>query len=80
MLHVGTNNAKEVTSNEIVDSLLALKHGLEQSLSSSSKVVISSPIQHTDDGKASYAVRKVNEHLRQLDIEIKDNTNINYKD
>ena len=78
LVHVGTNNTKEMASNEIVDQLLSLKHKLEKCLPKT-EVVLSSLIQRNDDGKADLSVRKVNEHLKQLKINLLDNSNINHK-
>ena len=79
ILHVGTNNAPDIASNEILDELLSLKHRLEKE-SSSTKVIISAPTTRTDHGKAALTIRNFNLHLRQLDIEIVDNKNITPKD
>ena len=79
ILHVGTNNAPNNSSNEIIDELLSLKHGLEKQ-SPSTKIIISTPITRTDNGKAALTVRNVNKHLNQLVLEIVDNKNITNKD
>ena len=75
ILHVGTNNAPDMASNEILDELLSLKHRLEKECPST-KVIISSLTTRTDNGKAALTIRNFNTHLRQLDVEIVDNKNI----
>ena len=79
LLHVGTNNACDMTSNKIVDDLLSLKHRVEKLLPKA-KVIISSIITRTDDGKADYTIRKANELLGNLKLNLLDNSNITHKD
>ena len=79
ILHVGTNNAPNMPSNEIIDEILSVKHHIEKELPFS-KVIISSPIVRTDNGKADLTIRKFNQHLKQLNIDIIDNSNINQQD
>ena len=79
ILHVGTNNAPNMASNEIIDEILSLKLRLEKE-TPSTKIIISSPTVRTDHGKASLTVRNFNKHLKQLKIEIIDNENISNKD
>jgi len=78
ILHVGTNNAQSMASNEIVDGLLSLKSEIMKI--HPCQVIISTPIVRTDNGKASYTIKRVNDHLRQLKIDIMDNSNITHKD
>lgn len=79
ILHVGTNDAPHMVSNEIVDGLLTLKHKVEEILPTS-QVVISSLITRIDNGKANLTIRKVNSHLKQLKIQLLDNSNITHAD
>ena len=79
VLHIGTNDAPNMVSNEIVDGLLALKHTVENLLPES-HVVISSLITRIDDGKANLTINKVNKHLKELKIDLLDNSNITYRD
>ena len=68
-----------VILNEIIDEILSVKHRVEKQLPFS-KVIISSPIVRTDNGKADLTIRKFNQHLKQLNIDIIDNSNINQQD
>ena len=75
VLHVGTNDAPQSTSNEIVDGLLQLKSEVKK-FNPESEVIISTPTTRTDNGKASYTLHKVNKHLNELNVSIVDNNNI----
>ena len=79
VLHVGTNNAPVMPSSGILDEILSMKHHIEK-VSPKTKVVISSPIVRTDNGKAALTIKNLNQHLRELDIEIIENSNITFKD
>jgi hypothetical protein len=79
IVHIGTNNAKTETSNEIIDKLLSLKHHIEKE-SPHSNVIISSMINRIDDAKASLTARQFNKHLKQLKIDSMDNDNITADD
>ena len=79
ILHVGTNNSPNMSSNEIIDEILTVKHRIEKE-APETKVVISAPIVRTDNGKAALTIRNIIKHLQQLDIEIINNENINHKD
>ena len=50
ILHIGTNNATNETSREIVDEMLSLKTYVEK-LNTGCKVILSSLINQLDDGK-----------------------------
>ena len=65
-----------MTSRKVLDNLLTLKSFITDNLPNC-KVVISTPTLHTDDGKAALTVSQLINHLRQLDIDIIDNRNIN---
>lgn len=78
VIHAGTNNAPFMTSNQIVDELLALKNHILKA--HNCKVIISTPIIRMDDGKASYTIRNVNNHLKQLKVTLMDNSNITPQD
>ena len=77
ILHVGANNAPNMSSNEIIDEILTLKHRIEKEVPET-KVVISAPIARIDNGKAALTIRNIIKHLQQLDIEIINNENINH--
>ena len=79
ILHVGTNNSPNISSNEIIDEILTVKHRIEKE-APETKVVISAPIVRTDNGKAALTIRNIIKHLQQLDIEIINNEDINHKD
>ena len=79
ILHVGTNNSPNMSSNEIIDEILTVRHRIEKE-APETKVVISAPIVRTDNGKAALTIRNIIKHLQQLDIEIINNENINHKD
>ena len=78
-IHAGTNNAPLMTSNAIVDDLLALKTEILK-IHTGCQVVISTPITRTDNGKATLTIRTVNAHLNQLKIVKMDNSNITAQD
>ena len=75
ILHIGTNNCLNEPSRQILDKILKLKSFIELNLPSC-KVIISNLIQRTDDGKASLTVKKFNEHLDELELDIIDNRNL----
>ena len=53
VLHVGTNNAKDITSRNILDKLLQLKTAVLDS-DRNCKVILSQPMTRVDDGKAGF--------------------------
>ena len=75
VLHVGTNNAKDMTSTKILDKLLQLKTAVLDS-NESSKVVLSQPMTRVDDGKPCLNISKLNDLLEEPDIRIVKNGNI----
>ena len=79
VLHVGTNNAPIMTSSGIIGEILSIKHRIEKELPNA-KVVISTPIIRTDNGKAALTIKNLNQHIRELDIEIIENSNITFRD
>ena len=79
VLHVGTNDAPKTTSNAIVDGLLTLKADIMK-IQPKCKVILSTPTIRSDNGKADLTIRKTNKHLKELKIEIVDNSNITFKD
>ena len=76
ILHVGTNNAVQSTSREIINDLLNLKHHLSTQLKGC-RIIISEPTYRSDNGKACLTIHKVIEHLSQLKIDTMCNKNIN---
>ena len=74
VLHVGANNAKDMTSRNILDELLQLKTTILDS-DKKCKVILSQPVTRVDDGKAGFTISKVND-LEEVDIPIVKNRNI----
>ena len=64
------------TARAILDNMLSLKSFIEKTLPQS-KVCISNVVKRTDNGKATLTVKKVNEHLSALQVDIVDNSNVN---
>ena len=75
ILHIGTNNAVSDNSRMIIDKTLSLKHFIESSLSNS-MVIISNIIHRSDNAKSVLTLKNYNNHLKELDIDIIDNSNI----
>ena len=64
ILHVGTNDAKNLPSRTVLDNLLKLKALVIDGESlPTSRVFISTPALRTDDGKAQLTVRQFSKHL-----------------
>ena len=78
VLHVRTNDAKNLPSRKVLDNLLKLKALLKDSLPTC-RVFISTPTLRTDDGKAQITVRQLTKHLLQLKIDTINNNNINVR-
>ena len=75
IVHAGTNNAYHSTSREILNKLLNFKSLIQEKLPDC-KVFISTPTQHSDNGKATLTVNQLTKHLLQINIDIADNRNI----
>ena len=60
----------------IIDKTLALKHFIESSSLSNSMVIISNIINRSDNAKSVLTLKIYNNHLKELDIDIIDNSNI----
>ena len=56
VLHVSTNNSSNETSFQIYDKLLNLVHSIKEN-NSNCQVVLSSPIDRLDDGKAALTIK-----------------------
>ena len=78
ILHVGTNDAKNLPSRTVLDNLLKLKALVKDSLLTC-KVFVSTPTLRTDDGKAQITVSQLTKHLLQLKIDTVNNKNINIR-
>ena len=74
-MQVGTNNVKDMTSRKILDKLLQLKTAVLDS-DENWKSILSQPMTRVDDGKAGFAISKLNDLLEELDIAIVKNRNI----
>ena len=75
VLYVGTNNAKDLTSREILDKLPQLNTAVLDS-DENCKVILSQPMIRVDDGKAYSTILKLNDLLEELDIPILKDRNI----
>ena len=78
ILHIGTNDAPNKTSQDIVNSLLDMRSFIVKKLPEC-KVVLSTPVKRTDNGKAMYTLIKVNKVLHELKIDMVDNDNVTDK-
>ena len=67
VLHVGANNAKAMTSRNILDKLLQLKAAVLDS-DKNCKVILSQPVTQVDDGKTGFTISKLNDLLEEMDI------------
>ena len=75
VLHVGTNNAKDMTLRKILDKPLHLKTAVLDS-DEICKVILSQPMTRVDNGKATFTKLNLNDLLEELDIPIIKNRNI----
>ena len=69
VLHVGTNNAKDITLWNILDKILQLKTAALDS-DKNCKVILSQSVARMDDGKAGFTISKLNDLLEKMDIPI----------
>ena len=69
LLHVGTNNAKDVTSRKILGKLFQLKAAVLDS-HENCKVILSQPMTRMNDGKAYLTISKLNDLLKKADIPV----------
>ena len=77
ILHVCTNDAPNSACRAILDNMLSLKSFTGKALRYSN-VCISNVVKRADNGKAKLTLNKVNEHLSPLQLDIVDNSNINF--
>ena len=73
--HIGTNNAKNDGSNQIMERLVNLKDYV-MSRCPTANIVFSSLIDRYDDINAARVVREVNSKMKHLDVPLIDNSNI----
>ena len=64
VLHVGTNNSSNETSFQIYNKLLNLVHFIKEN-NLNCHVVLSSPINRLDDGKAALIIKRLNSLLSE---------------
>ena len=77
LLHVGTNNSSNETSFQIYDKLLNVVHFIKENYPNC-HVVLSSPIDRLDDGKAALTIKRLNSLLSESSLDIIDSSNIGY--
>lgn len=75
VLHIGTNNSKEMTSDEVLCQLTKLKKFIEMVLPNTT-VIISQPTVRTDDSRANQIIINLNTKLRRTNYILMDNSNI----
>ena len=75
ILHIGTNDAVNNTSREILDKILKLKTYVQKQLLKC-QITISTPIKQSDHGKASLTISHLCKKFKDLSISIVDNSNI----
>ena len=79
ILHVGINNATNLTSRDVLDKLLQLKSNILNARKSC-KVIVSQPTLRSGNEKAALANHHICNLLEELNIDIVKNRNIGKKD
>ena len=74
ILHIGTNDAFDNTSREILGKILKLETYIQKELPKC-KIAISTPIKRHDHGKASLSISHLSKKFKSLSISIVDNSN-----
>ena len=64
VLHVGSNDAKDMTSRNILDKLLQLKTVVLDS-DKNCEVILSQPMTRVDNDKAGFTISKLNDLLEE---------------
>ena len=77
VLHLGNNNSSNEASFQIYDNLLNLVHFIKEN-NPNCHVVLSSPIDRLDNGKAALTIKRLNSLLPESSLEIIDNSNIGH--
>ena len=77
VIHMDTNNPLNETSFQIYDKLLNLVHFIKEN-NPNCHVVLSSPIDRLDDGKAALTIKRLNSLLSESPLDIIDNSNISF--
>ena len=75
ILHIGTNDAVNNTSREILNKILKLKMYIQKELPKC-KITISTPTKRHDHGKSSLTISHLCKKFKDLSISIVDNSNI----
>ena len=78
ILHVGTNDAKNLPSRTVLDNLLKWK-ALGKYRFPTCRVFVSTLTLRTDDDKAQITVSQITKHLLQLKFEMINNNDINVR-
>ena len=76
ILHAGSNNSTSKNAAAIVDKLLVLKQHIKTILPNC-VVCLSTPTLRLDNPSAGFVLRQVSDILKQLNIEIVNNDDIN---
>ena len=74
-MHIGTNDALNNTSTEILDKILKLKTYIQKGLLKC-QITISTPIKRHNHGKASLTTSHLNKKFKDFSISIAENSNI----
>ena len=74
-MHIGTNDALNNTSTEILDKILKLKTYIQKGLLKC-QITISTPIKRDNHGKASLTTSHLNKKFKDFSISIAENSNI----
>ena len=77
VLHVATNNSSNETF-QIYNKLLNLFHFIKEN-NPNCHIVLSSPIDRLDDGKAVLTIERLNSLLSECSLDIIDNSNIGHR-
>ena len=76
ILHVGTNNAPTFNPRQILDKMINLKNHVMERLPNC-KVLFSTPVMRTENGKATLTIKKINQILHEeIAVDLVDNNNI----
>ena len=75
IIHIGTNDSTKSSSRELLDKMFELKSFISSNLPTS-KVIFSSPVLRTNNGKAMLTLKHLNKLMQELKINIIDNDNI----
>ena len=74
-MHIGTNDAVNNASREILDKILTLKTYIQKELLKC-QITVSTPIKRHGHGKASLTISHLCKKFKDLSISIVDNSNI----